>query len=78
MKDKRVTKWRVIRGITICVVILFFIVVTFYAIKCMNMSYPQLMMEIEITNWFNKFCFDMVFILLIISIVKIKELNNLN
>ncbi len=85
MKDK--TKiWKIIRGITIGVLVLFFIWMIIDSISCMNMKYPHLMLGIEAYKWTDQFAVDMAFTLyifgipllinivfLIISIVKIKK-----
>lgn len=87
MKDK--TKiWKIIRGITIGVLVLFFIRVIIDIINCMNMKYPHPMLGIDAYKWTDQFAVDMAFILyifgipliinivlLIVSCVKIKKLK---
>ena len=85
MKDK--TKiWKIIRGITIGVLVLFFIWMIIDSISCMNMKYPHPMLGIDAYKWTDQFLVDMAFtlyifgipllidiVLLVISIVKIKK-----
>ncbi len=79
-------KWKIIRGITIGILILFFIRIIVDIIICMNMKYPHPMLGIDAYKWTDQFAVDMVFafyifgipliidiVLLIISIVKIKK-----
>ena len=79
-------KWKIIRRITIGILILFFIRIIVDIIICMNMKYPHPMLGIDAYKWTDQFAVDMVFafyifgipliidiVLLIISIVKIKK-----
>lgn len=85
MKDK--TKiWKIIRGITIGVLVLFVIRIIIDIIVCMNMTYPHPLLGTDAYKWTDQFIVDMAFffiimgipliidiILLIVSIVKIKK-----
>lgn len=46
-------KWKVIRIITIIVLIIFFINVISDLIICLNMSYPHPMLGIDANNWWD-------------------------
>ena len=87
MKDK-LKVWKICRGITIGVIVLFVIRVLIDIILCMNMTYPHPMLGIDANNWVDQFLVDMAFLLivwsipliidivfLVISCVKIKKLK---
>lgn len=77
-------KWKILRLITIILLIILILFLICDAIKCMKMSYPTISLGCIINNWVEQFIFDAVFILLyflvpliiditllIISIIKI-------
>ncbi len=79
---------KIIRFITITILILFFIFLLTDAIVCMNMTYPHPMLGLDATNWFDQFIGDLTFIfiffglpliidiiILIITSIKIKKLK---
>lgn len=79
-------KWKIIRIITIAIIILFIAYVIIDAIVCMNMVYPHPMLGIDAYNWLDQFKVDLAFMmiiwgipllidiaLLIVSVLKIKK-----
>ena len=83
-------KWRIIKVISITIIILFLFYIVFDVIKCINMLYPYPMLGIDANNWTDKFFVDLFFIMLlfgipmiikivilIISIFKIKKIKNI-
>lgn len=84
-------KWKVIRAITISLLILFIIYLIKDAVGCINMEYPHPMLGLDAHNWGDQFRTDLLFILyifgipliidivlLVISIVKLKNKNEKN
>ena len=80
---------KIIRFITITILILFFIFLLTDAIVCMNMTYPHPMLGLDATNWFDQFIGDLTFIfiffglpliidiiILIITSIKIKKFKD--
>ena len=79
-------KWKIIRVITIGVLVLFFTRIIVDIVVCMNMKYPHPMLGIDAYKWTDQFMVDLAFIfyifgipllinviLLIVSIVKLKK-----
>ena len=84
-------KWKVIRNITVSLLVLFVIYLIIDVICCINMEYPHPMLGIDAHNWGDQFRTDLLFILylfgipliidivlLVISIVKLKNKNEKN
>lgn len=84
-------KWKIIKIITIAIILLFIIYIILNAIVCINMKYPHPMLGIDANNWLDQFGVELVFIMitwgipliidiviLIISILKIKKLGSEN
>ena len=84
-------KWKIVKRITIGVIIVFIVMVGINAISCFmyDGTYPYPALGIDVHNWYEQFYLNMAFmlyiwsipliidiILLIISIIKIKKLNN--
>lgn len=84
-------KWKVIKRITIGVVIVFITIVGINATSCYMYDgpYPYPALGIDVHNWYEQFYINMTFmlyiwsipliidvILLIISIIKIRNLKN--
>lgn len=81
-------KWKVIRNITVSLLVLFAIYLIMDAITCINMEYPHPMLGLDANNWIDQFRTDLIFILylfgipliidivlLVISIVKLRNKN---
>ena len=79
-------KWKIIKNITIVLLIIFLIIVILDLIQCISLEYPQPMLGIDARNWMDLFRVDLLFmliywaipliisiVLLIISILKIKK-----
>ena len=86
-----VKKWNIIRNITVSLLVLFVIYLIIDVICCINMEYPHPMLGIDAHNWGDQFRTDLLFILylfgipliidivlLVISIVKLKNKNEKN
>ena len=58
-------KWKIIRIITIIILVLASIYITIDAINCMNMSYPHPMLGIDAYKWTDQFFMDLYFIAII-------------
>ena len=84
-------KWKVIRNVTVSLLVLFVIYLIIDVICCINMEYPHPMLGIDAHNWGDQFRTDLLFILylfgipliidivlLVISIVKLKNKNEKN
>lgn len=84
-------KWNIIRNITVSLLVLFVIYLIIDVICCINMEYPHPMLGIDAHNWGDQFRTDLLFILylfgipliidivlLVISIVKLKNKNEKN
>lgn len=84
-------KWKIIKIITIAIILLFIIYIILNAIVYINMKYPHPMLGIDANNWLDQFGVELVFIMitwgipliidiviLIISILKIKKLGSEN
>ena len=81
-----IKKWKIVKIITIVILMLFIIRLIIDAIMCIKMTYPHPMLGIETNNWVHQFFVDIIFILitwsipliidvilLVISCVKIKK-----
>ena len=81
-------KWKIIRTITISLLVLFIIYLIMDAISCINMEYPHPMLGLDAYNWMDLFRTDLIFtlylfalpliidiVLLVISIVKLRNKN---
>lgn len=79
-------RWKVIRNITISLLVLFVIYLIIDVTCCINMEYPHPMLGIDAYNWMDQFRTDLIFtlylfgmpliidiVLLVISIVKLKN-----
>ena len=79
-------KWKVIRNVTVSLLVLFFIYLIMDATFCINMEYPHPMLGIDAYNWMDQFRTDLIFtlylfglpliidiVLLVISIVKLSN-----
>ena len=79
-------KWKIIRVITIIVLVLYFVRIIADLVACLRMSYPHPMLGIDANYWYDQFWVDMIFfgiyggipliidiVLLIISCKKLKE-----
>ena len=77
-------KWKIIRTITISLLVLFIIYLIMDAISCINMEYPHPMLGLDAYNWMDQFRTDLIFtlylfalpliidiVLLVISIIKL-------
>ena len=77
-------KWKIIRTITISLLVLFIIYLIMNAISCINMEYPHPMLGLDAYNWMDQFRTDLIFtlylfalpliidiVLLVISIIKL-------
>jgi len=82
-------KWKIIKLVTIAVLIVFLIRLVIDAIICINMTYPHPMLGVDAYKWTDQFGVDLLFILviwgipliidiifLIISCIKIKKILN--
>lgn len=82
-------KWKIIKLVTIAVLIVFLIRLVIDAIICINTTYPHPMLGVEAYKWTDQFGVDLLFILviwgipliidiifLIISCIKIKKILN--
>lgn len=61
-------KWKIIKIITIVVLIMFLIHLVVDAVLCMNMTYPHPMLGIDAYKWTDQFAIDIAFILVFWSI----------
>ena len=81
-------KWKIIRTVTIVILILFALFVLYKMFLCMKMSYPHDSLGVTMYNWFDQFQLELAFIayifgipmiiditLLVLSIKKIKKHN---
>ena len=81
-------KWKIIRNITVSLLVLFVIYLVIDVICCINMEYPHPMLGIDAHNWGDQFRTDLLFILyifgipliidivlLVVSIVKLRNKN---
>lgn len=84
-------KWKIVKRITIGVIIVFIVMVGINAISCYmyDGTYPYPALGIDVHNWYEQFYLNMAFmlyiwiiplvidiLLLIISIVKTRKLKN--
>ena len=67
-------KWKIIKFITLIILVIFIMYLIFDAIKCMNMNYPHLMLGIEAYTWFDQFIVDLAFIFLTFGIILIIDI----
>ena len=65
---------KIIRFITITILILFFIFLLTDAIVCMNMTYPHPMLGIDAFKWQDQFLLDLQFIFLLFGIPLILDI----
>ena len=60
-------KWKVIRNITISLLILFIIYLVKDAIGCINMEYSHPMLGIDANNWMDQFRTDLILTLYVLE-----------
>lgn len=68
-------KWKLIRIVTIIMLILFLGYIIFDAIQCINMKYTHPMLGIDANNWLDQFSMDLIFIMLIWGIPLIIDIT---
>ena len=61
-------KWKIIKFITLIILVIFIMYLIFDAIKCMSMNYPHPMLGIEAYTWIDQFIVDLAFIFIIFGI----------
>ena len=67
-------KWKIIKFITLIILIVFIMYLIFDAIICMNMNYPHPMLGIDAYTWLDQFILDLKFIFILFGIPMIIDI----
>lgn len=69
-------KWKIIRTITIAILIIFIVIVLWNLISAYTakVTYPYPALGIDVNNWFDRFCINMGIILYILGIPMVVDI----
>jgi hypothetical protein len=61
-------KWKIIKLVTLLLLIIPVIYLIYDLIICLNMTYPHPMLGVDANNWFDQFSLDVIFFLVVFFI----------